>query len=67
MLMPIMGYMRRLRAIFPLLLVATLGLVPVDAVAQTDAIEDAKEVKENAYEGSRRQQAELDDAIFIAG
>jgi murein DD-endopeptidase MepM/ murein hydrolase activator NlpD len=65
MLMPIMGYMRRFRAILPVLAITVLGLVPVTAAAQTDAIEDAKETKENAYEEYLAAKAELDDAIFV--
>ena len=57
MLVPIMGYMRRYRALIPLLLVATLGAVPVGAFAQTQGIEDAKEEKENAYEADAELEA----------
>jgi murein DD-endopeptidase MepM/ murein hydrolase activator NlpD len=57
--------MRRFRAFFPLLLVATLGLVPVGALAQTDAIEEAKEEKENAYEALMAADAELEAALVV--
>ncbi len=65
MLMPIMGYMRRFRAILPLLAITVLGLIPVNAAAQTGVIDDAKDAKENAYEEYLAAKAELDDAIFI--
>ena len=63
--MPIMGYMRRSRFLIPLLLVMTLGLIPVGASAQTDDIEDAKEVKENAYEEWQAARAEMDAAVDV--
>lgn len=68
MLMPIMGHMRRFRAFIPLLLVALLGILPVDAFAQTQGIEDAKEEKENAYEALKAADAELEaaTAVFVA-
>lgn len=65
MLLPIMPNMRRFRAWFPLLLVATLGLVPVNALAQTQAIEDAKEEKEDAYEALKEADAELEAALVV--
>lgn len=65
MLVPIMGYMRLNRAIFPLLLIAVLGLVPVNALAQTDAIEDAKEEKDNAYDALVKADAELEAALVV--
>jgi murein DD-endopeptidase MepM/ murein hydrolase activator NlpD len=57
--------MRRFRAFIPPLLVVTLGLVPVGALAQTDTIEDAKEEKENAYEALKRADAELEAALVV--
>ena len=65
MLMPIMGYMRRSRLLIPLLLITTLGLIPVGASAQTDDIEEAKEVKENAYEQWQAARAEMDAAVDV--
>ena len=68
MLVPIMGDMRRFRAFLPLLLIALLGLIPVGAFAQTDAIEEAKEEKENAYDALKAADAELEAAleVFVA-
>jgi len=63
MLVPIMGYMRRSRLLLPLVLIATLGLVPAGASAQTDDIEEAKEAKENAYEEWQAARAEMDAAV----
>ena len=57
--------MRRSRLSLPLLLIILLGLIPVTAAAQTDAIEDAKETKENAYEEWKAAQAEVDSAVAI--
>jgi murein DD-endopeptidase MepM/ murein hydrolase activator NlpD len=65
MLTPIMEYMRRFRAFLPLFLVATLGLIPVGALAQTQGIDDAKEEKENAYEALVAADAELEAALTI--
>ncbi len=65
MLVPIMGLMRRWRLIVPLLLSTMLGLVPANAAAQTDAIEDAKEQKENAYDQWLRAKQEMDDAVGV--
>ncbi len=65
MLVPIMGYMRHFRAVFPLLLIAVLGLIPVNASAQTDSIEDAKEEKNNAYEALVIADAELEAALVV--
>lgn len=65
MLVPIMGYMRRFRALIPLLLVAALGLIPMDALAQTQGIEDAKEEKDNAYEAFKAADAELEAATVV--
>ncbi len=64
-LVPIMGHMRRSRLLLPLLLIIILGLIPVNAAAQTDAIEDAKEEKENAYEEWKAAQAEVDAAVGV--
>ncbi len=65
MLVPIMGHMRRYRALIPLLLVAALGVIPVGAFAQTQGIEDAKEEKENAYEALKEADAELEEATAV--
>ena len=65
MLQPIMGIMRRSRALLPFLLIALLGLIPVGALAQTDAIEEAKEEKENAYEALKQADAELEAALVV--
>lgn len=65
MLVPIMGFMRRSRLLLPLLLITLLGVIPVTASAQTDAIEDAKEEKENAYEEWLAAREEMDAAVVI--
>ena len=65
MLVPIMGFMRRPRALLPILLLTLLGLLPVGALAQTDAIEEAKEEKEDALAALRAVQAELDEALAV--
>jgi peptidoglycan LD-endopeptidase LytH len=65
MLVPIMGFMRRWRLIFPLLLITLLGLVPVSASAQTDSIEEAKEDKENAYQQWLTAKEEMDSAVGV--
>lgn len=65
MIQPIMGRMRHSRALLPFLLIALLGLIPVGALAQTDAIEDAKEEKENAYEALKAADAELEAALVV--
>ena len=65
MLVPIMGHMRRSRLFLLLLVISALGLIPVAAAAQTDAIEDAKEVKEGAYEEWLAARAEMDAAVDI--
>ncbi len=63
--MPIMGHMRRFRLALPVLLITLLGLIPVNAAAQTDDIEDAKEAKENAYDEWLAARAEVDAAVAI--
>lgn len=63
--MPIMECMRRFRAILPLLLIAVLGLAPANASAQTDAIEDAKEEKNTAYDALVIADAELEAALTV--
>ena len=65
MLQPIMEHMRLSRALLPFLLIALLGAIPVSAIAQTDAIEDAKEEKENAYEALKQADAELEEALVV--
>ncbi len=57
--------MRRSRLLLPFLLFILLGLIPVNAVAQTDAIEDAQEAKENAYEEWLAAKEEVDGAVTI--
>ncbi len=64
-LVPIMGHMRRRRLLLPALFITILGLIPVSAAAQTDAIEEAKEAKENAYEQWQAAQAEVDAAVAV--
>ncbi len=65
MLVPIMAFMRRFRLALPVLLITLLGIIPVTASAQTDAIEDAKEEKENAYDEWLAARAEVDAAVAI--
>ncbi len=65
MLVPIMGLMRHWRLIVPLVLSSVLGLVPVNAAAQTGAIDDAKEKKESAYDEWLAAKQEMDDAVAV--
>jgi len=57
--------MRRARLLLPLLLLTILGVIPVNAAAQTDTIEDAKEAKENAYEEWLAVKEEMDAAVGV--
>ncbi len=60
-----MEYMRRSRALLPILLIALFGLVPAGALAQTDAIEEAKEEKDNAFDALKQADAELEAALVV--
>lgn len=55
--------MRRSRLLVPILLITILGLIPVTASAQTDAIDEAKETKNTAYDQWLAAEQEMDDAV----
>jgi murein DD-endopeptidase MepM/ murein hydrolase activator NlpD len=63
MLVPIMGSMRHVRRLIPLVVISILGLIPVTASAQTATIDKAKEAKDTAYDQWRAAQEKVDDAV----
>jgi murein DD-endopeptidase MepM/ murein hydrolase activator NlpD len=60
-----MGFMRRSRAFVPVLIVLLLSSLQAAAFAQTDAIEEAKGEKDNAYDALVAADAELQNAVDV--